>query len=69
MDSFDSYLLRNLYKETTRDGDKLAEAEKQIDWERFRPIINPMSSFMHIDLAIQRGLLHEKEELRGIGII
>ena len=42
MDSFDSYLLRKLYRETTRDGDKLAEAEKQIDWERFRPIIKPM---------------------------
>ena len=42
MDSFDSYLLRKLYRETTRNGDKLAEAEKQIDWERFRPIIKPM---------------------------
>jgi len=42
MDSFDSYLLRKLYRETARDGDKLAEAEKQIDWERFRPIIKPM---------------------------
>ena len=42
MDSFHSYLLRRLYKETTRDGDKHAEAEKQIDWERFRPIIKPM---------------------------
>ena len=42
MDSFDSYLIRKLYKETARDGDKLAEAEKQINWERFRPIIKPM---------------------------
>jgi len=42
MDSFDSYLLRKLYRETARDGDRLAEAEKQIDWERFRPIIQPM---------------------------
>jgi len=42
MASFNSYLLRRLYKETTRDGDKLAEAEKHIDWERFRPIIKPM---------------------------
>jgi IS5 family transposase len=42
MDSFNSYLLRKLYKETTRDGDKLAEAEKQIDWNRFTPIIQPM---------------------------
>ncbi|MBW1737901.1 MAG: hypothetical protein JRJ69_10200 [Deltaproteobacteria bacterium] len=42
MDSFNSYLLRKLYWETARDGDKLAEAEQQIDWERFRPIIKPM---------------------------
>jgi len=42
MDSFNSYLLRKLYRETARDGDKLAEAEQQIDWERFRPIIKPM---------------------------
>jgi len=42
MDSFDSYVIRKLYKETTQLGDKLAEAEKQIDWERFRPIIKPM---------------------------
>ncbi len=27
---------------TARNGDKLAEAEKQIDWEAFRPIIKPM---------------------------
>ncbi len=42
MGSFDSYLLRKLYRETARDGDRLAEAEKQIDWRRFRPIIQPM---------------------------
>ncbi|MCJ7731001.1 IS5 family transposase [Candidatus Bathyarchaeota archaeon] len=42
MDSFDSYVIRKLYKETAQLGDKLAEAEKQIDWERFRPIIKPM---------------------------
>jgi len=42
MGSFNSYLLRKLYRETARDGDKHAEAEQQIDWERFRPIIKPM---------------------------
>jgi IS5 family transposase len=41
-DSFDSYLLRKLYVKTARNGDPLAEAEKQIDWEAFRPIIKPM---------------------------
>jgi len=30
MDSFNSYLLRKFYRETARDGDKLAEAEQQI---------------------------------------
>ena len=42
MDSFDSYLLRKLYVKTSRNGDRLAEAEKQVDWEAFRPIIKPM---------------------------
>ena len=42
MDSFDSYLLRKLYKETARHGDKLAKIEKQINWNKFRPIIQPM---------------------------
>ena len=42
LDSFDSYLLRKLYVKTSRNGDKLAEAEKQIDWEAFRPIIKSM---------------------------
>jgi len=42
MDSFDSYLLRKLYAKTARNGDPLAEAEKQIDWEAFRPIIKPI---------------------------
>ncbi|MFH2110853.1 MAG: transposase [Candidatus Bathyarchaeota archaeon] len=42
MDSFDSYLLRKLYVKTSRNGDRLASAEKQLDWERFRPIIKPM---------------------------
>ena len=42
LDSFDSYLLRKLYVKTSRNGDRLAEAEKQVDWEAFRPIIKPM---------------------------
>jgi len=42
LDSFDSYLLRKLYVKTARNGDRLAEAEKQVDWEAFRPIIKPM---------------------------
>jgi len=42
MDSFDSYMLRKLYKETARHGDKLAKIEKQINWNKFRPIIQPM---------------------------
>ena len=41
-DSFHSYLLRKLYMKTARNGDRLAEAEKQLDWEAFRPIIKPM---------------------------
>ena len=41
-DSFDSYLLRKLYVKTSRNGDRLAEAEKQVDWEAFRPIIKSM---------------------------
>jgi len=41
-DSFHSYLLRKLYVKTSRNGDRLAEAEKQLDWEAFRPIIKPM---------------------------
>ena len=42
MDSFDSYLLRKLYKETTKHSDKLAKTEKMINWEAFRPILQPM---------------------------
>ena len=42
MDSFDSYLLRKLYVKTAKLGDKLAEVEPLIDWQRFTPIIQPM---------------------------
>jgi len=44
MNSFDSYLLRKLYVKTAKLGDKLAEIEPLIDWQRFRPIIQPMYS-------------------------
>ena len=44
MDSFDSYIIRKLYQESSQQGDKLAEAEKKIDWEQFKPIIQPMYS-------------------------
>lgn len=39
MDSFRSYMLREAYRNIEKLGDKLAMAEKQIDWERFRPIV------------------------------
>ena len=42
LDSFESYLLRKLYHKTSRNGDRLAEAEKKLDWEAFRPIIKAM---------------------------
>ena len=42
MDSFGSYLLRKLYRETTKHGDKLVKIEKQINWNKFKPIIQPM---------------------------
>ena len=44
MDSFDTYMLRKLYKETAKPGDKLAETEKMINWNKFQPIIQPMYS-------------------------
>ena len=41
-DSFDSYILRKLYEKTSRNGDKLAQAQQRIDWENFRLIIKAM---------------------------
>ena len=40
MDSFKSYLFCQAYKEVERLGDRLAEAEPHIDWEKFRPILD-----------------------------
>ena len=42
MDSFRSYLLRALYKDIEKLGDRLAEVEPLIDWEAFRPIIRDL---------------------------
>lgn len=42
MDSFSSYIFRKAYKKIHKLGDKLAETEKRLDWEAFRPIITPM---------------------------
>jgi IS5 family transposase len=39
MNSFDTYLLKRIYKKIAKLGDKLAEADTQIDWTTFRPII------------------------------
>jgi len=42
MDSFKSYLFCQAYKEVERLGDRLAEAEPHIDWEKFRPILDSL---------------------------
>jgi len=42
MESFDTYILKKIYQKTARLGDKLAKAEKQINWEQFRPIIKSL---------------------------
>jgi len=40
MDSFKSYLFRQVYKDVEKLGDRLAEAEPHIDWEKFKPILD-----------------------------
>ena len=42
MNPFETYLLENEYRKLAKLGDRLAEAEKQVDWEAFRPIIKPI---------------------------
>ena len=42
MTTFRTYMLRKAYENVRKNGDKLAEAEKLVDWEAFRPIIRPM---------------------------
>jgi transposase, IS5 family len=42
MDSFRSYMLRKAYQNVKKNGDRLAEVDPLIDWNRFRPIIQPL---------------------------
>ncbi|MBL7079602.1 transposase [Candidatus Bathyarchaeota archaeon] len=42
MDSFKAYLLRDLYKDVEKLGDRFAEVEPLIDWEAFTPIIRDL---------------------------
>ena len=42
MDSLKAFFLREVYKETQKLGDRLAKIEPLIDWEAFRPIIQPL---------------------------
>ena len=46
MDSFDSYLLRKLYKEIQKHGDKLAETEKHVDWNAYHSLRLNFYSFI-----------------------
>jgi hypothetical protein len=39
MDFFDKHLLRQEYQKLAQLSDKLAAAEHQLDWKRFRPIL------------------------------
>jgi len=64
MDSFDSYLLRRLYRDVQKLGDRLAEVESLIDWEAFRPIIQglyendgPQGGRPNIDEAVMVKIL------------
>jgi len=38
MESFNSYLIRNIYEKV----DRLAKIDKHVDWEKFRPIVSWM---------------------------
>ena len=42
MDTFRTYMLKKAYHNVRKNRDKLAEAEKLLGWEAFRPIIAPM---------------------------
>ena len=42
MDSFNKHLLRQEYQKLAQLGDRLAAAEHQLDWERFRPILTDL---------------------------
>jgi len=42
MDSFTSFTLRKLYRKINKLGDRLAKIEPLIDWDPFKPIIQPL---------------------------
>ena len=42
MDTFKAYILKKAYERYQKIGDKLAKIEHLIDWEAFRPIIQPL---------------------------
>ena len=42
MDSFNKHLLQQEYNKLAKLGDKLAEADEHVDWERFRPILRDL---------------------------
>ena len=42
MTAFRTYMLKKAYENVRKNRDKLAEAEKLIDWEAFRHIIAQM---------------------------
>jgi len=42
MDTFKAYMLKKAYQRIQKLGDKLAKIEPLIDWEAFRPIIQPL---------------------------
>ena len=44
MESFRAYMLRKAYQNVAKNGAKLAAVEPLIDWDAFRPIIQPMYS-------------------------
>ena len=79
MNSFDIYLHRRIYTKIAKLGDKLAEADAQIDWTSFRPIIQglytndtPRSGRPNADevamvklLALQQWISLSDEELEN----
>jgi IS5 family transposase len=42
MESFEKYLYQQEYKKLEKLGDRLAKADKLVDWERFRPIVKDL---------------------------
>jgi len=42
MSTFRTYLLKKAYENVKKHGDRLAQVDSLIDWEAFRPIIQPL---------------------------